>query len=148
MGKERKKRGKRGGRQVFLKVLKKEIHSVGEFDPAIAFRRLPLPELLAPNEIVPYYHPTPTIPRRSKLPRRQQPVEKRVARARDTFVPSRIPTRPSPPSIYTRKPPSAIPTKLRIRHNVSVHLKIILKPSWRIQISNVQRKPQRNTNIY
>jgi hypothetical protein len=57
MGKDKKKRGKRGGRQAFLKALKKELHSVGVFDPDTAFLTPPLSALLPPGEIAPYPPP-------------------------------------------------------------------------------------------
>jgi hypothetical protein len=120
--KERKKRGKRGGSREFLKKLKRELHCVGVFDPDIAFSQPHLATLLPPEQIL---YP-PSVPRQIKIPRRQRPVEKRPARALDTFVSSRVPTRPLPPYVYARKPPTATPRKLRIWHSVPVKLKIKL----------------------
>jgi hypothetical protein len=138
MTKKGRKRGKRGGTKVFLKGLKRELSQVREFDPNIAFASVPLPELAAPREIVP--HRAQLVAQPTKLPRRQTPVSRRVARAIDTFVPMRIPTRPLPPSVYARRPPSSKPSTLRIRHNVPVAYKIIVKPSGHIVFKNLQNK--------
>jgi hypothetical protein len=140
MGRKGKKRGKRGGRQVFLKALKKELNCVGEFDLDAVFGPPPPTELPAPSDITPYYYPVSIITRRSHLPKRQQPVKRRVARASETFVPPRIPTRPFPPAVYARKPPTSTPIKLKIRHNIPVHYRVTMEPSGIIRKKNVQGK--------
>ena len=106
----KRKRGKRGGKQAFLKALKKELNQVGSFDPATAFGEHATPTVSSPK-------PMRCVP----LPRKETVVKKRAPHAHDTFVPTRVPTRPVSPHIYARKPPATTPLKLRVRHNVRVH---------------------------
>ena len=117
MGKEKRKRGRRGGKQAFLKALKKELHSAGAFDPVAAFASPVEKTIREPN-------PGPPTKSQGTIPRHQEHKKKSPAKAINTFVPARIPTQPLPIYLYARKPPSALPVKLRVKQNVRTHFKI------------------------
>ena len=134
MGTQKRKRGRRGGKQAFLKALKKELHSAGTFDPVAAFSTPRVEETPPP--------PKPELPPKAHhaIPRRQNYIKKSPAKAKNTFVPGRVPTQPLPISLYARKPPSALPVKLRVKQNVQTHYKVSKTAAGDFII----RRPERN----
>ena len=117
MSKPKRKRGKRGGRQAFLKRLKRELHSIKEFDPAKAF-------FSPPEEAIPQASPRPPARGQCNIPRHQQYKGKQPANATNTFVPARVPTQPLPVYMYARKPPSVLPAKLRVKQSIQTYFKV------------------------
>ena len=132
----KRKRGKRGGKQAFLKALKKELNQVGSFDPATAFGEHATPTISLPK-------PTRCAP----LPRKETVVKKRAPHAQDTFVPTRVPTRPMSPHVYARKPPSTSPTKLRVRHDVRTNFKVSRTAVGDFDINQSSQNEDEPTNL-
>ena len=134
-------RGKRGGRRAFLKSLKKELNLCTNFDPEKAFPKANLTPLPPPGETNNY--PANTVPGRTsapaRVPRAAAPVKRRVARARETFVPTRRPTRPLPIYLTARKPAKRRPLP-KILEDIIVPLSVAKLPSRDFLIKNTWEK--------
>ena len=122
MGKKKTRRGKPGGKRRFLRGLTRELNATREFDPSLWWDELPpiLPPTEEPSNPV---SQTPYIPPPRDVQKEILEFRRRAARAIPSLIPERIPTRPIPPSIYTKKS-SQTQRALRIISNIETNLRI------------------------
>jgi len=121
MGKKRTHRGKPGGKRRFLRGLTRELNQTREFDPSLWWVELP-PILPPPEEVtISAQQSYPSPPR--NIFKEIAEFRRRAARTLPDYVPTRIPTRPVRPSIYTKKP-IVTRTIPKITSDIIVNLKI------------------------
>jgi hypothetical protein len=94
-------RGKAGGRRRFLRGLQRELNSTKDFDPSAYWApESPLPTPTEDSHTAKYICPPRDILKEIKE------FRMRAARASSNFVPTRKPTFPVRPTIYSRTPSS------------------------------------------